>query len=294
MMKALKITIVAVLVAALGFGLYKIIANHIDKPDDGKIIIPEGCDLEWDQNYIDSAYSAIPYGQFKTLKQRRQEMQGNYDRKMSDYPPQCQATVELILRNRYQSRFIQMADHEFEGSDWPNYSDIRDMNAALLKELSQGSNDLKRIESVCKEYGQVLYYNSLVKKQCSQRPTTVSDHWDFSNTRNLLGRTPTTSARVDHTTQYSLSRLDNVKDRLYNGHVAFLDALVNLAESEIDKNPTRSNYNRVSDIVAKEIEKFDKDAASLYSKNYYTFVDSKAKQANSRLDEFKKKIKDDE
>lgn len=268
-MKTIKLIIVAVIIAALGFGAYFII---FPKPPvqgsgpDETIVIPDGCDLEWDQQYIDSVYKAIPNGQFQTLKKRRNEMTANYNNVMMD--SLCKATVMLILRNRYQSRFIAMANSEFEGRTWPHYSDIRDMNKGLLTELSQGSSELKKIERICNVFGQVAYYNSKVRKQCNQRPSAITDNWDFSNTRNLINSTPLASAPVDHTTQYETSRQGKVKSSLYDGHVAFLESLVLLARSEIEKDSTESNYNRVFDTVAKEIEKFKDNAGSLYSKSY--------------------------
>lgn len=287
-MKAIKITIVAVLLAALGFGVYKIIANgNNPTPVEDSIVIPDGCDLDWAQQYIDSSYRAIPYGQFKTLKKRREEMQGNFNSMMSNSPKKCQETVDLMLRNRYQSRFIQMVNYEFDDTYWPHYYDIRNMNNALLEELSQGSTELKKIESICKEYGKVAYYNNRVKKQCEQRPSTLNDHWDFTNTRNLIGETPSASAPVTHTNQYESSRASNVKSRLYNGHIAFLESLVDLAKSEIITNSIRSNYDRVCEIVSKEVERFKENAGSLYGKSYSTVRD-KADQLNNELDAFEK------
>lgn len=288
-MKSIKITIVAVLVAALGFGVFKIISNRPVPVSDPYIKIPEGCDLDWAQEYIDSVYRAIPNGQFNTLKKRREEMQGSFAKMMSDSPKKCKETVELILRNRYQSRFIQMVNDEFDDTHWPHYYDICDMNKSLLTELSQGSAELKKIESVCKEYGTVINYNNRVKMQYVQRPTSINDHWDFPNTRSLIGSTPTASAPVDHTAQYASSRKSNVKNQLYNGHVAFLEALVNLAQNEIIKNKTKSRYNQVCEIVTKEIELFRKEADSLYGKEYGT-VKNKAEQLNNKLDEYEKII----
>ena len=271
-MKAVKIIVVAVLLAALGFGLYLIIAPSGGTNDNAEsateIVIPDGCDLEWAQLYIDSIYRAIPNGQFQALKKRRAEMQGNFDDMMTGSPRNCQETVKLMLRNRYQSRFITMANTEFEGKEWPHYSDIKEMNKALLTEVSQGSQDLKRIELICKEYGQVLSYNSRVKKQSYQRPSSLRDHWNFSNTRSLIANSPSVSAPVDHTLQYVSSKPGNVKTILYNGHMAFLEKLIGLARSEILDNRTDSNYNRVFDIVTNEIELFKTNAASLYGQGY--------------------------
>ena len=272
-MKTIKLIIVAVLVAALGFGIFYIInPGKIPVIDDGEkgdsIVIPDGCDLEWDQQYIDSVYKTIHNGQFQILKRRRDEMTANYNNVMKDSPQKCKETVDLILRNRYQSRFIVMANSEFDGKNWPHYSDIRDMNKGLLSELSQGSSDLKKIEKVCNEYGQVVNYNSKVRRQSYQRPSSISDHWNISNTKNLINSTPSASAPVDHTVQYETSRQGNVKDLLYKGHVSFLEKLVELARLQIMDERTESNYNRIFDTVTREIDQFKTNSESLYSKRY--------------------------
>ena len=248
--------------------------------------------MEWAQQYIDSVYHTIPNGQFQTLKNRRGEMQGNFNNMMTGTPKKCQETVDLMLRNRYQSRFIQMANSEFAEKNWPHYSDIRDMNKTLLAELSQGSQDLKKIESICKEYDQVAYYNSRVKKQSNQRPSTLYAHWDLSNTRNLIDNTPSASDPVDHTTQYESSKSGNVKMLLYKGHVAFLKEMVNLAQTQIMDNPTKSNYNQICEIVLKEIEQFKNNAASIYSKDY-SIVENEAEQLNKRMDDYEKLLNDE-
>ena len=283
-MKAFKITIVVVLMAAMGFGLYQVI-NPSDKdiPESStEIVIPDGCDLEWDQMYIDSVYKAIPNGQFHVLKQRREEMTANYNNVMAGSPKRCKETVDLFLRNRYQSRFIQMTENEFRGKSWPNYQVIRDMNLALLRELSQGSEDLKKIKAICEEYGTVASYNSRVKSQSYQRPKRLNDHWNLTNAQNLIGNPPSASAPVDHTVQYESSRPGKVKGLLYDGHVAFLNALLELAREEILSNPTVSNYNNVFDTVAIEIDKFKRNAASLYGKGHGT-VNSIADSLITRL-----------
>lgn len=287
-MKTFKILIVAVVIAALGFGTYKIFAPSPVPPNpNGKIVIPEECDLDWAQDYIDSAYRIIPNGQFLTLKHRRGEMKKQFDETMSGTPKKCRETIDLILRNRYQSRFIQMADTEFAAKDWPNYSDIKDINSALLTELSHGSSDLERIDKVCKEYGRIISYNAQVIKQSKQRPSTLWDHWDHNKTSNLINNVPSASSPVNHTTQYESSRIDNVKSKLYNGHVAFLDEMVKMAKNEIQNNPTKDYYNRACEIVSKEIEQF-KNKASVYSRS--NSAESKANDLNKLLDGYEKDL----
>lgn len=292
-MKALKIFVAAVIVAAVGYFIYWAVTGTDSDPVSDEIVIPDGCDLDWAEEYIDSVYRIIPDGEFKLLKTRRGEMQRNYQDVMSGEPKKCQETVELILRNRYQARFIQMANNEFNENVWPHYSDIRDMNKDLLAELSQGSSELKRIEEICKEFGQVAYYNSLVKKQSGQKPKDIHHQWDMANARDLIDDTPSASDPVDHTNQYESSRQQNVKRLLYDGHVNFLSKLIELAKHEITDNPTKDNYNQVCEIVSKEIERFSNSAAPTYGTRY-SVVEEEAEGMNAILDSYETIVISDE
>ena len=266
-MKTVKIIIVAVLVAALGFGVYKIIdSGKKDTPTEtDEIIIPEGCDVEWQTGYIEKEFEKIPNGEFKILKQRRVEMQGVLDDQMADAQKKCKETVDLILRNRYQLRFISMANSEFEANQWPHYTDIKEMNNSLLAELSQGSTELKKIETICNEYDKVLSYYKRVMGQSRQRAKSINDQWNLSNTRNLImGGRPSASAPVNHTDTYNNSALDKVKDTLFKGHVKFLESLKQVAENDISQNHTKSNYYEVDNKYSLELEIFKNNAASLY------------------------------
>lgn len=294
-MKAIKIAIVTVLVAALGFGLYSIIDPFHEESDEsskGDIEIPEECDLDWAQQYIDSVYRTISNGQFQILKNRRGEMKSQFNNMMTGTPKKCQETVNLILRNRYQARFVQLSKNEFAGKEWPHYSDIKEMNMALLNELSRGSSELKEIESVCNEYGKIVSYNYRVKAQSNQRPSTLYDHWNFTNTKDLIDKAPSASSPVDHTTQYDLSKTESVKSILYKGNVSFLEALVRKANTEIGNNPTKKYYDQVCEIVTKEIEEFKNKASSIYGRA--SSSESKARELNNELDGFEKLIKNEQ
>lgn len=290
-MKAIKLIIVGALAVALGFGIFKIInpgpTINDGKKDTTSIELPSGCDLNWIENYVDSAYKAVPDGSFGKLKTRRTEMTALFEHMLSSSDKKCKETAMLHLRNSYQSRFVEMAHKEFEDGVWPHFKDIKAMNNELSKELEQGSEKLKKIADICNQYTTVINYNSRVKQQCSQRPYSFDDKWDYDNTMTILSSTPTVSAPVDHTTQYELSKPANVKTRLYQAHVSFLELLVEQARGEIIRNTKRSNYNRVCDIVAKEIEKFQLKADTMYGKNYDT-VRRKAQELNTKLNGLKK------
>ena len=265
-MKTVKIILVTVFVAALIFGAYKIFSQSSDG-DGGGVIkrLPPG--WEWVEHYIDSTYCSIPNGNFKFLSQRRKEMTDNLEDMMADAPTKTRETVNLILRNRYQTRFIQMANFEFAKKTWPHYADMLSISSTLLVELSQGSQDLVKIKNDCSKYKEVVIYNSNVKKQCEQSPANWKDRWNYDNTKHLLGSTPTANAPVNHTDPYDLSRPEKVKKRLYEGHTAFLNALVDCAHDEIENNPTPRHYNDVFDSVSKEIDLFEEKASSLYARD---------------------------
>lgn len=271
-MKTIKIILVAALLAALGFGIYKMVEGREPNGESAKcdtcIEFPKECNSDWAKEYIVDEYGKVPDGEFNLLKQRREEMQYNFKSMMADKPKKCQETVELYLCNRYQSRFVQMAENEFKGITWPHYETIKRMNAALFDELKGGSEALKKNKAVCDAYDKVLNYNAQVRNQCKQRPSSVNSKWNFEETKSIIDNTPSASEPVSHTTQYESSRQGNVKTLMYNGHVAFLDSLVNLARKEITGKPTKEHCDKVYDIVSKEVDQFKQKADKLYNKNY--------------------------
>ena len=273
-MKALKIIIVAVFIAAFGVGIYFIIPH---KNSQGTDVIDEqtikDCDLEFDRNYIEKEYKAIPDGEFKKLLERRKEMEGNYRNIMADRPEQCRKTVNLILRNRYLDRFVAMATKEFEGADWPHFKQIREMNSQLMKELTDNNKDLSNIKATCDKYSEVASFNGRVSGQSNQRASAVTSKWNFNNTRSLINSIPSATAPVDHTTAYAKTRSSEVKSRLYSGHVEFLKSLVRNARESIVNNPTESQWEYAVDMVSQEIELFKDKANSLYGKSYSNIYD---------------------
>ena len=285
-MKTIKIILVTLLVIALGVGLFFLISKDgIDTgvPPDGPKI-PEECNLEWAEHYIDSVYRAIPNGEFKQLETRRHQMQNHFDKLTQGYPAQCGETIVLMLRNRYTVRFVAMTKSEFADARWPHFVDIRRMNNDLMKEVTQANVELKTIESTCSEYGEVLAYNRKVKDQQGQRPSSIRTRWDDINSKILIDIPPSASAPVTHTTAYDASRPGEVKSALYKGNVSFLEALVQMAFSEIKSDPTRLHYNQVCNTVSEEIERFEKYSYSLYG------IDGsqKARGLHESLDEFER------
>ena len=308
-MKTIKILTVVAMVAALGFGVYKVFKG--DTPTEsitgtGQIITDPSsdCNLDWKQQYIDSVYRAVPDRNFKALQERRAEMQDSFDSVMSGSSEICIKNVKQMLSNGYQSRLIEMAHSEFDDADWPNCSKIKTMSSELLSELRNDIDELRQIDSawspntaaldsiieICDEYQKVVNYNASVGRQSSQTPGSFRSSWDFYNTKYLINNTPMASDPVTHTTKYAFSRRNDVIKRLYRGHVGFLNQLVRLAGREIQHNPTRDCYNNVREVVSKEIQKFEDSAGGLYGS--YGAFRQEAKELYRKLDDYKKYIKD--
>lgn len=302
-MKTIKILIVVAIVAALGFGIYKVFENPTptEPPttDTGQIITAPPND--WIQQSIDSSYHAVPLNDFVALQKCRADMQLCFDDIMSDSSEICRKTVKLMLRNGYQSRLIQMADSEFTQRNWPNCRKIKEMSSQLLSELRNGIDELRQIDPtwspdtaaldsiivICNEYQKVYSYYSSVINQSNQRPSWYRSKWDFGTTEWLIQNTPTASAPVNKTTIYQSSCRDNVIESLYKGHVKFLDKLVyDIAKEEIRRKPTKDSV--VCSEVSKEIRNFDSMAYNLY-RHYYDkrTIEYKAQSLYKTLDDYK-------
>lgn len=295
-MKTIKIILVVALSAALGFGIYKMVEGRAPNGESAKcdtcIEFPKECNSDWAKKYIVEEYDKVPDGEFNMLKKRREEMQYYFKDMMKEKPAECQKVVDLYLCNRFQSRFVKMTENEFKEATWPHYETIKRMNVSLLDELKGGSEALKKNKTICDEYDRVVNYNYRVNAQCNQRPSSVNAKWNYETTEKLINNTPLTSEPVSHTDQYESSRQGNVRTRLYNGNVAFLDSLINLASKEIIGNPKKKFCDDVSNSVSKEVERFKKEADELYSKNYSDIL-KKYNQLIAILNTFDRLVKED-
>lgn len=298
-MKIIKIIIVAIIVAALGFAIYEIVKPS-EGLDSGEIEIPDGCDpavMHEKNKYIDSVFSCVPFDRFDSLQASRHRLEKTYNDIMKYEDQKCQETVQLMILNAQKKRFEEMAEHEFADAKWPHWQTIKKMNDALLADykqykssfnennLSAIEENLNKIKATCDEYGIVLSYYNRVIGQSKKRANTMDDRWNYDYTRQLIGSRPSASAPVNHTDAYNNSNPDNVKRLLYDGNVAFLKSLKQLAENKVNENCDRNQYFIVYDKVSQEVEKFRNSAISLYNKNYST-VRSKANEME--LSDFEK------
>lgn len=283
-MKTIKITLVVVLLAALGLGIYFLLKPDSTPPiPDNPVILPSNCDkssMLWNKNYIDSVFALIPIKDFDSLISTRSRLDKSFDDVMKNSAPECQKTVSLYVMDGERIRFCAMAENEFNGKVWGNYKTITSLSNSLLADYSANASSINKkntevIKStlnqylnLCNQYQSLVNYNSRVNKQANQRPENYYDRWNFSNTQNLIDNTPSPkSDTVKNTTPYEDSRSSVVKDRLYRGHIAFLEQLVSLAKTEVEYRP--DDKNTIIDRVSSEIYDFYNRSQSLYGKNSY-------------------------
>lgn len=278
-MKTVKLIIVAVIIAALGYGIYRIVEKSEPTPNPPGFEVPEGCDLESTQNYVEFELSKIKDTDFDGLKKRYEELGALLKKEMDD-APQCLAVVTLNLRGVYLKRFVQMSDKEFSAAKWPNYLSIDRMNKSLKEELSKENADLNRIENTLNEYKKVLSYNERVKRQSAQRPKTIKSEWNYKNTKSIIDeRRPDVNEAVNHTDEYKNTDKNNVKTRIYKGHVRFLESLVVLLENGINDDVVSEEWkNNDRELVAKEIELFAQRA-----RDYYDASNTDVQSVSERL-----------
>lgn len=283
-MKAVKIIIVAVIVAALGFGIYKLTEKLFFPNVEPVIEVPDGCDLKSETNYVQMELGKIKDDDFKGLETRYVQLSELYKHELGD-APQCLAVVTMSLRSSYIERFVQMADKEFAKDRWSHNKVIGELNKRIKTEVSEENAKLLRIENILKEFNKVLYFNSSVNTQCRQLPKSIKDKWNISNARNIIyEKRPSVNEPVRHTAQYLDTDINVVKQKLYNGHVAFLESLVELLGTTINDRVVMEEWeNNDREAVAKEIERFTNNAAELYGRST-SDVNSVEKRLNVKLE----------
>lgn len=298
-MKTLKIIIVAVIIAALGFGIFKIVQNKPETPEIEEIDIPEGCEgvVASAQQLIDTRFNAVKDGEFNKLKSIPEDLRAFFV--SQNIESECMVSVNAIIRNRHLVRFIAMAKNEFgkKSWNWNNFESIESTNKEFLKEEKDNA-DLKEFKRICEEYRAIVVYNAKVYGgtktvgQCQKRPTSINDRWDYANTQKLIDDQPSANEPVKHTTLYEKTRKAPVRESLHGGHVAFIDALVEKARESIQKNPTEENYRNVINAVSdssSEITLYQNKAKSMYGVSA-SVVNGNVERWNGLLTSFQKLI----
>lgn len=298
-MKTLKIIIVAVIVAALGIGIFKIVQNKPETPEIEELAIPEECEgvVALAKQLIETRFNAVKDGEFNKLKSIPEDLQSFFVGQ--NVASECMTSVNVIMRNRYLVRFIAMAKSEFakKSWNWNNFESIESMNKEFLNEEKDNA-DLKEFKRICEEYRAIAVYNAKVYGgtktvgQCQKRPTSINDRWDYANTQKLIDDQPSANEPVKHTTLYEKTRKASVRGSLHDGHVAFIDVLVEKARENIQKNPTEENYRNVINVVSdssSEITLYQNKAKSMYGVST-SVVNGNVERWNGLLTSFQKLI----
>lgn len=286
-MKAIKITLTVILLAAMGVGLYYIL-RPTPHPDTFDLTIPKGCPLNLnDTLYLDSVFHTIAYGDFEQLKNRRAEFDNTYQNITQKEGDDCKQTAKNMVEFSYYKRFLELTNNEFSAGQWPHVVTIKQMNDDLLQ-ISQNNGNLKSIKRNCSDYMALQNYNNQIDAQCKQKPSSIESKWDGKNTKQLIDRTISTADPVTHTNIYNETRTDKVRARLYYGHLDFLKKLVTLAKKKIQEDPTQENYYNVYNTVTNEIDRFQgksngKDEFT-YSDYYHKFKSERENAAKPLID----------
>ena len=160
--------------------------------------------------------------------------------------PSNKSTYTLMLQGAYCRKFIQQANHVFDGTTWKGVTTIR---KELRRCLSFFPNDpdLSSIKNVLSEYDKLVTYDKKVENACKQSPKCLTDDrylyklddWDVATTNDLLDSIPSVSGKVRNSPIYKNTRLDKVKQRLKTAHTSFIEQ-----KMEISENAAKSyNYN---------------------------------------------------
>lgn len=277
-MKTIKIIIVAVLLAVIGFVVY-LISNSTPPTTttdgNGGGGIPIGCEyIKKDSAYIDSVFKAIPNGDFEKLNGVNQTRMAEYDSLMEKDMVDCREAMQMLIHSLYRNRFVEMADNEFNGREWQHFKNLYATNTTLLN-MEPESPRLKRIDKICKEYNAILVFNGRVWNQCQQKPKSTDSEWNAANTRNILSSIPSASEPVSHTSAYANAR--QAREKLYSSHVVFLDSLIVLTKNNMPDNISDIEKLKAFKHVKGEVDVLKK-MCPLYGKEFNKDVwDNKTK-----------------
>lgn len=275
-MKTIKIILVAVILAAVGFVTYLLIKSGPDGPIIPEDSIPEGCKYIGEHYaYVDSVFNAIPYGDFRKLDNTNKSLKTEYDGLMADAMNDCRDAMQIHIHGDYRNRFVEMADKEFEGEVWKNFDIVSKTNASMLKEDPE-SPRLQRISRICKEYDRVRAFMGRLRSQCGQSPSSINSEWNVNNTRDIISSIPSASDPVSHTAKYTEAR--RAKEKLYNAHVSFLEDLIDLTKDEIPENASKADKINAFKHANHELDEFGK-LGSLYGRE----VKGKANELKGKM-----------
>lgn len=282
-MKAIKIIIVAVALAALGFGIFKMATYKApDEGGDVNVSFSTGCEKtdSLAMAKIKKAYRKINDDDFDGL-------QSCYDQNLSYYTNDvschdCMIDIRIMLNSIHRMRFVEMSKMELGKKEWPHYKKIGALCDTCLKvPQAKKDKDLLWIRQGCSEYDSILEYNRKVNGQRYSRPKEMRSSWNMKNTKKLINGRPTAHNPADKTTAYEESEKSKVRAKLFDAHVDYLKAFVNLAKNNTTKQPDPNTWELWETKVFSEFATLTQER-QVYGKSS-SEVENKVKEVKSDM-----------
>lgn len=265
-MKAVKIIIVAVVLAALGYGIWRIFSAEKPKvPRAWKSEIESQCQgfSELVEAYCDSAYQLLDDGNFDGLQDCYNEVDAFYA--ADESVKGCEHVVTWVLNNIHREYFVAMSKKEQDNKEWPHRGKMEALCDSSMRTAGNSDSDLNRIKRGCTEYAALEAYNKKVKEQCGKNkwPSNTESKWDMNHVEKLIKEEcPEANPPANHTIPYEEAQ--QAKQKLFDAHVAYLNSFVKKAKDNATTFPSKETWNSWSGAVQRELGVFEKKANGVY------------------------------
>lgn len=266
-MKAVKIIIVVAVLAALGFGIWKIVTGIVPEgPALDGVDIPEECQgvANRVKKKCDRTYGLLSDGEFDGLQECYNKVYNYFAKDRSTEG--CMTSVELALNTIHRKRFVDMSDKEQSNKEWPHREKMEALCDSSMRTAGNSDSDLNRIKRGCTEYDSLVTYNSKVNQQCKSKPSGLKSQWEMSNARYLVSNRPKAHEPANHTKPYEESEKSKVQEKLFTAHVEYLKAFVRKAEYNVKQSPIKKKWDDWSSAVHRELKTFENNAQQVYGK----------------------------
>lgn len=282
-MKAVKIIIVAVVLAALGYGIWKMVTPEAPKPHRAwKDQIPPECTgfAEIVESSCDAEYGNLQEGDFDGLQTCYASQKSLFENDESS--ENCIDVISMVLNNIHLECFVEMSNKEQSRKEWPHREKMASLCDACMSTAGDSDPDLVRIKQGCTEYAALVNYNSRVQSQCGSRPSSLNSQWNLDNTKKLINGRPETHDPANHTKPYEDSEKSKVQDKLFVAHGQYLKAFVKNAETNVMETTNKKMWDDWSGGARRELDVFTANAKQVYGKSS-SEVSDKAQEVKNDL-----------
>ncbi len=239
-MKALKISLVVIVLAAIGAGIFFWIESPIPQPKvrDSKNQFTlkieqeiEKLKAKSDSKFCGDFYNLVASQINDFYKQNRFDSNTSGNKQWKD-------DLESNLYSAYSQKFIKQAKYVFRGSEWKS-SDLKfiqnEMNrlkrSKLLIPNSPVDKDFTTIQNALNKYNEIEYFISTCKNYgCSK--TELSAHFPISDVQRKISRA--SSLLRNHLENQFVNNcnhlhvdLRKIPSMLFIKHVSYLDTKIN-------------------------------------------------------------------